>query len=127
MELIDFLLDVGADIHALAGEVRGVTALQGAAIRGHMKIALKFLEAGADVNAEPALVDGRTAVDGAAEHGRLDMVQMLLNAGAGAACGGDESKSKSKSHSLHPFAEAIELARNNGHFAIVSLLEQRTT
>ena len=113
MELIDFLLDAGADMNAPAGEQGGVTALQGAAIRGHMKIALKFLEAGADVNADPAILDGRTALDGAAEHGRLDMVQMLLNAGA---CG-DSTKS-------HRFEEAMELARDNGHFAIVSLLER---
>ena len=113
MELIDFLLDAGADMNAPAGHNGGVTALQGAAIRGHMRIALKFLEAGADVNAAAAIVDGRTALDGAAEHGRLDMVQMLLNAGA---CG-DSTKS-------HRFDKAIELARENGHFAIASLLER---
>ena len=113
MELIDFLLDAGAEMNAPAGELGGVTALQGAAIRGHMRIALQFLEAGADVNAAPAIVDGRTALDGAAEYGRLDMVQMLLNAGA---CG-DSTKS-------HRFEKAIELARDNGHFAITSLLER---
>ena len=113
MELIDFLLDAGADMNAPAGHNGGVTALQGAAIRGHMRIALKFLEAGADVNAAAAIVNGRTALDGAAEHGRLDMVQMLLNAGA---CG-DSTKS-------HRFDKAIELARENGHFAIASLLER---
>lgn len=60
MELIDFLLDAGADINAQAGYDRGVTALQGAAICGHMRIALKFLEAGADVNAAAALsMDGQ--------------------------------------------------------------------
>ena len=112
IELIDFLLDSGADIHAPAGLNGGVTALQGAAICGHMKIVLKSLEAGADVNAATAKYDGRTALEGAAEHGRLDMVQMLLNAGA---CGDSTTEY---------FGWAIEMARENGHFAIVQLLEQ---
>ncbi len=113
MELIDFLLDAGAEINAPAGAFAGVTALQGAAIRGHMKIALRFLEAGAGVNALAAAESGRTALDGAAGLGRLDMVQMLLNAGAY----GDSKK-------LHRFGNAIELARDNGHFTIASLLER---
>lgn len=111
-ELIDFLLDADADINAPAGYAGGITALQGAAISGHMRIALKFLEAGADVNTAAAIVDRRTALDGAAEHGRLDMVQMLLNAGTH----GDSTKS-------HRFDEAIRLARKRENFAIVSLLE----
>lgn len=58
MELIDFLLDAGAEINAPAGPVGGVTALQEFAIRGHMKIELRFLEAGADVNALAAAESG---------------------------------------------------------------------
>lgn len=61
MELIDFLLDAGAEINAPAGYHGGVTALQGAAIRGHMGFALKFLEAGADINAAAAIMDGRSS------------------------------------------------------------------
>ncbi len=113
MELIDFLIDSSADIHAPAGLCRGVTALQGAAIRGHIKIGLKFLEAGADADAAEAILYGRKALDGAAEHGRLDMVQMLLNAGA---CG-DSTKA-------HRLGWAMKLARMNGHFAVAKLLEQ---
>ncbi|MCJ1344384.1 hypothetical protein MMC31_002587 [Peltigera leucophlebia] len=113
MEFIDFLLDAGADINAPAGYGGGITALQGAAICGHMRIALKFLKAGADVNAVPAIVYGRTALEGAAEHDCLDMVQLLLNAGA---CS-DPTK-------LHRFDRATELAQENGHFAIASLLER---
>lgn len=56
--------------------------------------------------------EGRTALEGAAEHGRLDIVQMLLNAGVV----GDPTK-------LHRFDRAIELARDNGHSAVASLLD----
>ena len=113
MDLIEFLLEAGAEINAPAVFDGGVTALQGAAIQGHMGIARRLLEAGADVNAAGAILCGRTALDGAAEHGRLDMVQMLLNVGAAV----DPTKS-------HRFDRAIELARANGHFAVASLLER---
>lgn len=53
------------------------------------------------------------ALDVAAKYGRLDIVQMLLNAGACA----DSTKS-------HRFKEAIELARENGHFVVANLLER---
>lgn len=112
MGLIEVLLEAGANINAPAAFKCGLTALQGAAICGHLNIALRFLELGADVNAAPAVIDGRTALDGAAEHGRLDMVQLLLKAGAE----GDPSAE-------NRFDRAVELARENGHFAVARLLE----
>lgn len=111
MELIQFLIHNHADIHAAAGVKGGATALQGAAIYGHIKIALMLLQMGADVNARPAVKEGRTAIEGAAEHGRLDMVQLLLNAGAK----GDVIRKTG-------FKKAIELAEKNRHFAIAQLL-----
>jgi len=101
------------DCAAPAAGEGGVTALQAAAIRGHINIALLLIEREAAVNATPALKDGRTAIDGAAEHGRLDMVQMLLNAGAI----GDP-------FGQHGFKNAIKLARENRHTVVVDLLEQ---
>ncbi|KFY61651.1 hypothetical protein V496_04952 [Pseudogymnoascus sp. VKM F-4515 (FW-2607)] len=61
-----------------AYENHGVTALQAAAISGHLTVALMLLKAGADINAPPAKINGRTALEAAAEHGRLDMVSLLL-------------------------------------------------
>ena len=115
LELVGYLLKEGADVNSKAGIKGGLTALQGAAIRGHIKIASMLMEAGADVNALPAKIDGRTALDGAAEHGRLDMVQLLLNCGAKSYDSGDLK-----------FGNAIKLARNNGHFAIAKLLATQT-
>ncbi|OCK80314.1 ankyrin [Lepidopterella palustris CBS 459.81] len=113
--LIEFLLAYGADVNADAGIDGGLTALQGAAIQGHMKLALLLLDAGADVNGDPAPIEGRTALDGAAEHGRLDMVQFLLNAKA---MGDKEGKSR--------YDRAVGLAEENGHFAVVELLKSHS-
>jgi ankyrin repeat protein len=89
LELTKYLLKEGAEVNAAAGIKRGLTGLQGAAIQGHIKIALVLLDAGAYVNAEPAEIEWRMALDGAAEHGRLDMVQLLLNFGAKSEVSGD--------------------------------------
>ncbi|KAK4149699.1 hypothetical protein C8A00DRAFT_46731 [Chaetomidium leptoderma] len=112
MELITFLLDRGADVNAEAGLNCGITALQGAAITGDIKLAELLLLKGADVNALPSFEDGRYAIEGAAEHGRLDMTQVLLNAGA-----------KGNRFRGTGFQYAIELAEKEGHFAIANLLK----
>jgi ankyrin repeat protein len=91
-----------------------ITALQGAAIRGHINIAQMLIKNGAEGNALPALKDRRTAIEGATEHEWLDLVQMLLNAGAT----GDVVSNKRSTL-------AIELARKNHHFQIVELLESQ--
>ncbi|KAK4457279.1 ankyrin repeat-containing domain protein [Cladorrhinum samala] len=109
--MVDLLLSRGADIHAKAGLISGITALQGAAIAGDLKLAERFLSLGADVNAPPSYRQGRYAIEGAAEHGRLDMVQLLLNAGA-----------KGNVRGGTGLADAIRLASGEGHFAIANLL-----
>lgn len=115
LELVEFLLGKGADVNAEAGISGGLTALQGAAIRGHIRIALLLLGFGADVNAGPAEIDGRMALDGAAEHGRLDMVQLLLNANA-----------KGEGEGKSGYDTAVELAEENGHFAVAELLKSHS-
>jgi ankyrin repeat protein len=112
IELVQLLLDNGADVNAPAGFKQGLTALQGAAIQGHIKIALMLLDAGVEVNAEPAAIEGRTALDGAAEHGRLDMVQLLLNLGA-----------ESEEPGTTGFGNAIRLAEKYNHSVIIDLLK----
>jgi ankyrin repeat protein len=114
MELVQFLLEKGAHVNAKPAVYGGITALQGAAISGDIILAKLLLDKGAEVNAAPALIDGRYAIEGAAEHGRLDMVQLLLNAGAK----GNVLRSTG-------FENAIELAEENNHFAVASLLKSR--
>ncbi|KAK0617014.1 ankyrin repeat-containing domain protein [Immersiella caudata] len=111
-ELVDFLLDQGADVNAEAGLECGVTALQAAAITGDIKLVELLISKGADVNAMASLEQGRYAIEGAAEHGRLDTVKMLLNAGA-----------KGNLELGTGFEYAIELAEENGHFAVANMLK----
>jgi ankyrin repeat protein len=110
LELVELLLEYGADVNAPPAERHGATALQFAAIGGYLGIAHLLLEMGADVNAVPALFEGRTAFEGAAEHGRVDMVQLLRNAGADITEAGGQ------------FERALERATKNGHLAVRSLL-----
>jgi ankyrin repeat protein len=115
MAIVNLLLERSADINAdPAAEEGGVTALQAAAIAGDLMLAELFISHGADVNAWSPSGDCRTAIEGAAEHGRLDMVQLLLNAGAT----GDVTQTTG-------FELAIELAEENGHFAVARLLKEQ--
>ncbi|KAF0321115.1 hypothetical protein GQ607_011722 [Colletotrichum asianum] len=82
LEMIDLLLESGADVNAPPAKIGGATALQLAAIKGRLGIGRRLIDLGANVNASGAEMHGRTALEGAAEYGRLDMVQLLLDSGA---------------------------------------------
>ncbi|KAK3365827.1 ankyrin repeat-containing domain protein [Lasiosphaeria ovina] len=82
LDMMQILLEAGANINAPASGCFGATALQIAAIKGHLGIAKQLLDLGADPNARRAASNGRTALEGAAEHGRIDMIELLLQHGA---------------------------------------------
>ncbi|KAH7070114.1 hypothetical protein FB567DRAFT_613374 [Paraphoma chrysanthemicola] len=105
-DLVRDILQLGADVNAVAREVQGATALQFAAMNGNFEIVNILLEAGANINADPAAVDGRTAIEGAAEWGRLHMVGHLLDLGA-----------DMKDHSN--YRRTVYRAWKNGHHTIV--------
>ena len=113
-EIVQLLINHGAEVNAPAAARGGGTALQLAAIGGYIPVACMLLDRGADVDAPSSKVNGRTALEGAAENGRLDMVQLLLIKGAG--CSGEDRAQ---------FARAKALAYENGHLAVVDLLESR--
>jgi ankyrin repeat protein len=110
MKLTAYLLQRGADVNAKAAHFGGVTALQGASIRGNIRIVMMLLIAGADINRAPAIENGHTAIEGAAANGRLDTLHLLLN--------------------VHPDSEdfqlrrkrAAKLASASGHYAIARFL-----
>ncbi|KAH8657367.1 ankyrin repeat-containing domain protein, partial [Ilyonectria robusta] len=112
LEVIHLLLCEGADVNAPPAKKGGVTALQGAAIQGHMEIARLLLAHGALINALPALEEGRTAVEGAAEHGRMEMVRFLFSEGA-------------LPDPFLGFSRAIELAEKECHLGIVKYLREQ--
>ncbi|KAH8884089.1 ankyrin, partial [Thozetella sp. PMI_491] len=111
-KILEYLINLGADINAPAAGTGGATALQFAAVHGFVGIADRLLREGADPNAPAALLDGRTALEGAAEHGRLDMVQLLRNFGA-----------RIDGPYRSQYEQALRRASDNGHFAVVDLLK----
>ncbi|RAK85511.1 ankyrin [Aspergillus costaricaensis CBS 115574] len=114
VQLVDMLLDAGADPNQCAAEFKGGTALQFAAIKGYIGIARKLLAKGADVNAKKSLQNGRTALEGAAEHGRIDMLQLLLNEGASIVASGRRQ-----------YIRAVKLAEENAEFGAAKLLRDQ--
>jgi ankyrin repeat protein len=112
LEVVQILIEKGAEVNALPAMKGGATALQLAAIGGYIGIAEELLKQGARVNAPGSNICGRTALEGAAEHGRIDMVQYLLNAGAEITGSG-----------YHQYTMAMQYAKENGHAAVCELLE----
>ncbi len=81
LDLAEFLLERGADIHQVNTRVfRGKTALMGAARAGHVEVMKLLLAHKADVNAAGALEE--TALFKAAHQGHVDAVSILLENGA---------------------------------------------
>ena len=77
-EIIDLLLDTGADIHIQAG--RHGYALQAAASAGNKNVVKRLIAAGAEVNAEGG--EYGSALQAAAAHGHEAIMVLLLDNGA---------------------------------------------
>ncbi|KAH0492017.1 hypothetical protein TgHK011_003415 [Trichoderma gracile] len=79
MEMVQLLLDAGADINDPNG-----WALQTAAAEGHYEIVEELINRGAEVNActHNANFPAGTAIQGACESSRSDIVSLLLEKGA---------------------------------------------
>ncbi|GAP83072.2 putative ankyrin repeat-containing domain protein [Rosellinia necatrix] len=113
MEIVEWLVDAGANIDAPPARRRGGTALQLAAAKGHIGLVKYLIDLGADVNASPAEYEGRTALEGAAEHGRLDTLSLLLSSGA-----------LITEASRRQYVRAVKLATSEGRHAAVRLLKE---
>jgi ankyrin repeat protein len=88
----------------------GLTALAGAAFKGHAGIAKKLLKAGANPNSTSGI--GQTALMFAALAGKTEVVRVLLDAGA-------DPKATDKLGNT-----ALSLARVQGADEVVALLEK---
>lgn len=79
LNVVNRLLEIGADVNAPPSERLGLTALQAAALGGHLTVVERLLEAGAEVDAAPAPKEGLTALQAAASVGHLGIVNKLLH------------------------------------------------
>jgi len=107
-EVVQLLLDRGADVNAAIGSDQGGTALIEASKSGHTAIVLLLLAKGAQVNAR--MNSGTTALMLAAANGYPETVQTLLAHGA-------EVEARAKNG-----ATALIVASMNGHLDVVRTL-----
>ncbi|CZR66869.1 uncharacterized protein PAC_16770 [Phialocephala subalpina] len=75
-DMVELLIEYGANVNHPAAESHGATTLQSAANKGYLGITSLLLEHGAEVDAPGAPPHGWTAPEKAAAYGRIDMVQL---------------------------------------------------
>jgi ankyrin repeat protein len=80
-DIMNLLMEYGADVNFAATGNGGVTALQLAAETGHLGMAILLVEKWADVNAARSGISSCTALEAAAANGKIDMVRFLKNVG----------------------------------------------
>ncbi|KAH6664265.1 ankyrin repeat-containing domain protein, partial [Halenospora varia] len=149
--LIQMLIENGANVNAPAGGYGGRTALQAiCSLRSPNADLVKLLlENGANVNAPAACKQGLTALQGAAIQGNLKIALMLVDAGAdvNAEAAVEEGRTaldgaaehgrldmvqmllnlgaKSENPGETGVENAVKLARRNNHFALAKFLEEQ--
>ncbi|KAH7133092.1 ankyrin repeat-containing domain protein [Dactylonectria estremocensis] len=147
-QLIELLLEHGANINAPAIATFGRTALQGATSSDNpnLEIIRLLLLHGSDVNAPPAKRGGVTALQGAAIKGHLEVTRLLLAHGAliNALPALEEGRTAMEGAAEHGrlemvrflfsegalpdpflgFSRAIELAEKECHLGIVKFLKE---
>ncbi|KAI0854589.1 ankyrin repeat-containing domain protein [Xylaria cubensis] len=81
-EIVQLLIDSGADVNLKPRYAVKRTPLQYAAELGHLNMVCMLLEQGAEVNAEPAIRSGGSALQFAAISGNCNIANVLLDNGA---------------------------------------------
>jgi ankyrin repeat protein len=107
-DIVDLLIERGADVNQAANNPMKVTAMHAAASARQIGIIAKLLARGADPNARQQ--GGWTALHGAAANGMEDMVRLLLAHGADPSIRTDEG------------LLARDLATTKGHPGVAALL-----
>lgn len=112
-DLVDILVNAGANVNAPAAIDSGATALQIASIRGSIMMVQYLLSLGADAHAQGAAKHGRTALQGAAEHGRKDVVELLAK----------DTTLAAKQH-REKLVDAVFYAKKNAQHVVARILRE---
>lgn len=107
-----FLVDHGADVHAVSPTFGNVTPLHSAAAGGSAEIVHILLDAGADPNARQN--GGFTALHAAAQNGDAAMARDLLDHGAAVDSPTEDGRT------------ALAIAEEQGHDEVAALLRERS-
>jgi len=110
-EIVELLLDQGADMHVVSKNESSVMPLHSALANRQVETARLLIERGADIEARQPTYE-YTPLHYAAANGLAPIVQMLVELGAKSAVEGLDGK------------RPIDLAKENGRRAVVALLEQ---
>ncbi len=108
VDVAQFLVERGADVHAVSRNPMAIRPLHAAVAGSHIDIARLLLAAGADPNTEQQ--DGFRPLHSAAQNGNAELVRLLLAHGA------DPAQTDAKGRSPRALAE------EEGHAAVFELL-----
>jgi ankyrin repeat protein len=112
-EVVDFLLEHGADVHLAAQNAQRVTALHAAVARRNLEIVQMLLQRGADPNARQE--KGFAPLHEAAANGEEAIAHLLVEHGAQVDARTDDGKT--------PY----DLANERGHRQVAEWLKAQTT
>ena len=112
LDIVNYLLEQGADPNEPPALRGGGTALQLAAGQGFIGIVSMLILRGADINAPAGMLLGHTAFEAAAKYGRIEMLMFLIESGADIVSDGGKQRRR-----------AVLFAKENGFSGIVSLVE----
>ena len=110
-ETVEYLIENGADVNAVAGNTTGFTPLTGAVSQNHTEIAKVLVKNGANVN--HSYEAGFTPLTHAASSGDTELVIFLLDHGADPNTKTSDGKS--------PLSFAIE----KNHLEVISILKKQ--
>jgi ankyrin repeat protein len=100
-EIVEYLLDAGADVNQTSKNIFRVAAIHAAVSHGDTQIVRMLLDRGENINARQ--LGGYTPLHGAAGAGRIELIDLLLAHGADPEARSDEGKTPA------------ELAEDRGH------------
>lgn len=146
--LLQKLLQAGANVFTPATGIRGRTALQAATSSGRLSIVRMLFEHGAQVNEEPAEDGGVTALQAASIGGYTAIVSLLLAKGANVNASGARRNGRTALEgaaeygridtiqllldagaSVHgegeqQYKNSVQFATNGGHLTVIRLLQR---